>query len=396
MKLSNKIILICIPLLTMLINSTDSFAQQQENPTLVWERAAYLPDKAGQPSLGFAGPINGLHHQVLIVAGGANFPDKMPWEGGKKKYYDSVYVLEKKGDSYAWNTKVQSKLPEPIAYCGVTSTPKGIVYVGGENEKGLSNKAYLLQWNKETNEVVCTALPNFPKPITNIGLASYDHMIYAVGGDETTTTSNQVFCLDLKAEQPQWTALEDFPFAVANAAVAIQDTQEGPCLFVIGGRTKSSTGISDWHATVYAMSLNKKAWKAVAALTNGQTPLHFAAGSVVPINHTELLLLGGDTGEVFHKIETYLSQIAHSHSETDKAKWIQEKNLLNTQHAGFNKSMLCFNTLTYSWKKIGELPFMPPVTTTAVVWDHQIVLSNGEVKPGIRTPNIMIGKFKKE
>jgi len=395
MKFNNKLLLIFIPLLTMLVKTTNSFAQQQENLTLEWERAAYLHDKEGHPSLGFAGPINGLHHQVLVVAGGANFPDKMPWEGGKKKYYDAVYVLEKKGEKYAWNTKVQSKLPEPIAYCGVTSTPLGIVYVGGENENGLSNKAYLLQWNKKTNEVGCTTLPNFPKAITNVGLTSDGHMIYAVGGDQTTTSSNQVFCLNLKSEQRQWIALENFPFALASAAVVMQNSQEGPCLFVIGGRTKTPSGISNWHPTVYAFHLKKKEWKAVAMLTDGQTPMHFAAGSVVAINKNELLLLGGDTGHVFHKIETYLSQIAQSHSETEKEKWIQEKNLLNTQHTGFNKNILCLNTLTYAWRKIGELPFMSPVTTTAVVWGYNIVLSNGEIKPGIRTPNIMIGRFKK-
>jgi len=37
---------------------------------------------------GMAGIIAGAHGGVLIAAGGANFPDKMPWDGGKKIYYD--------------------------------------------------------------------------------------------------------------------------------------------------------------------------------------------------------------------------------------------------------------------------------------------------------------------
>jgi hypothetical protein len=31
---------------------------------------------------------------ALIVAGGANFPDKAVWEGGRKHWYDNIFVLE--------------------------------------------------------------------------------------------------------------------------------------------------------------------------------------------------------------------------------------------------------------------------------------------------------------
>jgi solute:Na+ symporter, SSS family len=45
-----------------------------------------LPPNSGfntQP--GLAGPYTGMDDGVLIVAGGANFPDKLPWEGGQKR-----------------------------------------------------------------------------------------------------------------------------------------------------------------------------------------------------------------------------------------------------------------------------------------------------------------------
>ena len=50
--------------------------------------------------------------------------------------------------------------------------------------------------------------------------------------------------------------------------------------------------------------------------------------------------------------------------------------------------------VTNSWSTIGELPFLAHVTTTATLWNDKIVLSNGEIKPGIRTPDVMLGTIK--
>ncbi len=161
------------------------------------ERRTQLQNADGSVSLGFAGPINGINNDVLIVAGGANFQDKMPWEGGKKHYSNEIHVLQKCNDKYNWNKKVQSTLPEPIAYCGNTVTDLGVVYVGGENENGLSNKAFILKWNEAKNEVETKSLPNFPVHITNIGLTHIGNIVYAIGGDEATKSSNEFLSLDL-------------------------------------------------------------------------------------------------------------------------------------------------------------------------------------------------------
>ena len=46
---------------------------------LTWKQLPPLPDK-----LGFAGSFAGVSGGALIVAGGANFPEAMPWAGGPK------------------------------------------------------------------------------------------------------------------------------------------------------------------------------------------------------------------------------------------------------------------------------------------------------------------------
>ena len=68
-----------------------------------------LPPNSGyttQP--GLAGPYTGIDDNVLIVAGGANFPDKLPWEGGAKVFYDEIFILKKNDASnYIWEMSAQ-------------------------------------------------------------------------------------------------------------------------------------------------------------------------------------------------------------------------------------------------------------------------------------------------
>jgi len=376
-------------------NSSSLFAQTKEHTEIEWELAAVMQTHDGKPTLGFAGAINGVHQNALIVAGGANFPDKMPWEGGQKKYHNTIHLLEKKGDNYVWNTEVDSYLPEPIAYCGVTSTDLGVVYAGGENKKGLSQKAYLLKWTKAKNEISLHHLPDLPKPLTNIALSNYEKMVYAVGGDETQHSSKDFYSLNLNQEQLEWKKLADLPLALAHATAVVQETKEGPCLFVFGGRTKTTSGISVLHSTTFSYNFNQKKWKEVASINDGNTIMNYSAGAAIPMGISKVLLLGGDNGQIFHQIETYLSKIALTETTQEKEVLIAQKNELVTHHQGFYRGILAYDTVTDSWEKIGELPFLTPVTTTACLWDDGLVLSNGEIKPGIRTPNIMIGKIKK-
>lgn len=378
-------------ILTILIMSTTlGFSQKTKITNVEWKKAAQLQNADGSISLGFAGPINGVTHNVLIVAGGANFPDKMPWEGGKKHYSNEIHVLEKTGDNFHWNKKVTNTLPEPIAYPGNTTTNSGIVYVGGENENGLSNKAYLLNWNAGENKAEIKSLPDFPLAITNIALTHSGNIVYAIGGDEAKQSSDLVFSLDLDAEKPTWKLLAKLPFALANSVSVIQND----VLYVIGGRTKTPSGISDLHNTTLAFDLKKQVWETKANITDGKQTTNFSAGAGVAIGNEFILILGGDNGTTFHKIETYLSQIAKAASEEEKSRLIAEKNILNTTHKGFYNDILVYNTHTNKWSKIGELPFLAQVTTTATIWNNKVVLSNGEIKPGIRTPDVMLGTIK--
>ena len=113
---------------------------------------SYLPDL---PTLndqieqkGLAGGFVGISNGALLFAGGANFPGKLPWEGGKKRWWDDIYVLERTEQTYKWRSEV-FKLDRPIAYGLSVTIPEGVLCIGGCNEEQCFDDVFLLKWKME-------------------------------------------------------------------------------------------------------------------------------------------------------------------------------------------------------------------------------------------------------
>lgn len=391
--MKNKLILLLLFSISM-ITANELMAQSAQLKQIDWKCIAQAKDSSGKTSIGFAGPINGTTNSVFITAGGANFPDKMPWEGGKKHFSDEVHLLKQTAEGYSWLADKTYKLPEAIAYAGNTVTDSGIVYVGGENTAGISNKAYRFFWDEQQQDLVFKPLPNLPVALTNVALSHIGTVVYAVGGDAASHSSNALFSLDLAQPNPSWKQLANLPLALANAtAVAQQDAQGEVLIYVIGGRSKTTSGISDLHATVFAYHPANDTWESKASIYNGKAITNLSAAAGLAVGKSYIVITGSDNGEVFHQIESFIAQIGQANSTEEKDKYTRSKNDLVIHHQGFDKSILLYNTQTNTWQKIGELPFFTPVTTTASQWGHAIILSNGEIKPGVRSPNVMLGNL---
>ncbi|MGH2643397.1 MAG: hypothetical protein ACRDE2_05580, partial [Chitinophagaceae bacterium] len=59
---------------------------------------------------------------------------------------------------------------------------------------------------------------------------------------------------------------------------------------------------------------------------------------------------------------------------------------------GYSGTVLAYNTHNNTWMAIDSIPFPGQVTTTAVKWDNEIFIPCGEIKAGVRTPHIIVGK----
>lgn len=165
-----------------------------------------LPDFPQPP--GVAGLIAGVHQGVLIAAGGANFPDRMPWEGGVKQYYDRIYVL-RPGDK-AWSPA--GTLPTPRGYSAVVSLPNGVLVIGGENGPTLLSDVLLLQWTG--SGVAIRQAAALPVPLTSGAAVVANGRVYLAGGyapGEFRTSRSEFWSLDLEDPNARWQSLPSWP-----------------------------------------------------------------------------------------------------------------------------------------------------------------------------------------
>ncbi len=374
-----------LPILFFMIAA--SCNTKETESTVVWKTAGALPTLTTKEALGVAGPVSGFTGNRLLIAGGANFPEQLPWKGGTKRYYDDVYLFDPVGQAFFTDT-LSLKLPYPVAYAGSVTAGDQVFYAGGENEGGISNGVYRLEWTG--TDLITESLPELPLGVTNASLQFYGNALYLAGGETANGTSDKIWRLSLEQPLSGWESLSPMPHPASHAVQLIISSHGQYYLYMIGGRCKNSNGISTIYKTVYALNLETLEWQQKESL-----PYPLAAGSGVATPgittaDDDLWLFGGDKGIIFNQIETLIAKASMLDDKT-RDSLIGQKNHLQETHPGFSREVLKYHSDTGKWEIAGEIPFTVPVTTAAVYREGKIYITSGEIKPGIRTPLILEG-----
>ncbi len=315
-----------------------------------WSQLPSLPDKEG-----FASMFAGVSGSALLAAGGANFPDKKPWEGGKKVWYDTVFMLEKPDG--AW--KIAGKLPRPLGY-GVSVAHGGrVVCVGGSDAVRHYADCFRFEWRG--GKLATKPLAPLPRPVANMSGALLGNTLYVASGTEkpdSTSALKTFYALDLAAKPPVWHELEPWPGPARMLAVAA--AQDGSFFLVSGADL--SAGPDGKPVRTYLRDGYRytpgKGWKRIADLPR----FAVAAPSPAPtLGETQFLVVSGD----------------------DAAQLTTPP----TEHKGFPKTILAYDTAKNAWTEMGGAP-APRVTVTAVFWKGAWVFINGEQRPGVRSPEV--------
>jgi cyclically-permuted mutarotase family protein len=353
-------------LLSGLLSAVSLYAQQGR---IVWSEPIRLP-------MGLAGALAGVDHGMLFVGGGCNFPDSMPWAGGKKKYYNEVYVVDLSTRAMI----VVDTLSEPVAYGAPVTTPQGVVYIGGENESGPTAAVLCLSWDSVARQVGVRRLPDLPVALTNAAAALVGETIYVAGGETAAGVSDRLYALDLRGSA--WRLVGALPKPLSHAVLIAA----GHRLYLAGGRRRNPGGVSDLSDAVYCYDTVVRRWSVCRSL-----PYALSAGTGVLYDEHSLLLLGGDRGEVFHEVEKLIAAADRSSSAAEWKELLLQKARVQSSHPGFSRQVLRYDMHKNEWSDFDTLPFPSPATTTAVRWGNYIVIPGGEIRAGVRTSQILIG-----
>lgn len=355
----------------------------KQNITIEWEVKDTLPNIENHKHIGVAGPITGIIDNKLVVIGGANFPEAMPWDGGIKRYQKDVYLYDINSNGALQYIKRQD-FNDSLAYTANISLNNQIVSVGGERNGQATADVFVYYLENDSLIRQDLVYPDLPIPLTNGALTYINNTLYFVGGENADLVSNKIYALDLNNKDAKWEEFLELPKALSHT-VFVNDSEGA--LYVIGGRKRNTNAKSDIYRDVYKIDVRSKNIQNL-----GELPEQLAAGTGL-FYQGNILIFGGDNGSTFHQVEQLIADINLSSDEKKRKQLIEQKNTIQRAHPGFGKSVWIMDLVENTWQASTNIVGESPVTTTALLYNDLIVIPSGEVKAGVRTNQILVGKI---
>ena len=315
----------------------------------------------------YCGVINGY----LYIAGGCNFPDKPVAEGGKKRFYKAIYAakLNAEGNRLEWKTVGQ--MPQPAAYGVSVTYENSLIFVGGNNETGGLTTAIRLR--PTATGMQQEALPSLPHALDNMAGAVVGHILYVVGGNCEGVATQKVWSLDLKNTAKEgWKEEPSIPGIARVQPIAA--ALAGDLLGVWGGfapKTDSKAAQLAMNGASYNAGCGT--WTALPVPTDALGEEVFTGGATaIATPQKGVVVVGGVNKDVFLAAINKLPEGYLLH----EPEWYR-----------FNSRVLCYRDGT--WTQLLQHPSVARAGCALAYWDGWVYVVGGELKPGIRTPEIV-------
>lgn len=313
-----------------------------------------LPDVAGPE--GRAAAFVGVSDGALLFAGGTNFPQGAPWEGGAKAWHDEIFVLEQ--PTGAW--RPVGRLPRPLGHGAHVTIGRGLLCAGGADASRHHADVFLLR--RSGGEIATEPLASLPGPLAYASAALVGETVYVVGGTATpdaTAASSELLAFDLRNPGRGWAKLAPLPGP--GRILPVTGSRDGD-LYVFSGASLAPDAAGKPVRTYLRDAWRYRSedgWKRLADLPRAAVA---APSPAMPAGKGHLLVIGGDDG----------TKVGFQPPG---------------EHPGFARGILQYDTVTGTWVEARQLPddVVAPVVTTGVAWRGSWVVAGGERRPAVRT-----------
>ena len=314
-----------------------------------------IPDAAY--AKGVSAPFCGVVGDVLVVAGGANFPDKSLLEGGAKRVYADVWALSAGEWTHA------GVLQDSTAYGAAFPVDEALILAGGNVCGEPTDKVYELRL--QGGGAVIRSLPPLPEPMAQCGWTRDGDRLYLVGGVGTTG----VYVCTIG--DYHWTRLANLPEPLVQPVAFAS----GGNLYVWGGYNPETLEVSDKGL---ALSLpvipSESPWRETAPIPDGGT---FVGATGVTLPDGRLAVVGGVNRAIFAR--------ALHNSPEDRIPYLSKE----PAEYRFRQTVYAFDPATERWAPLGSDPACALAGPgVAVRPAGGLYVAGGELKPGVRSPQL--------
>lgn len=319
---------------------------------------------------GVSAAYAGLLADMVISAGGANFPNDPLGATSPKKLYAGIYGASASSltDGAVPDWKCLGQLPSPSAYGATAQLPDALVLIGGTDANGSLTRVLKLSVGTDGNLSV-VPLPDLPCTMDNMNACALDGVIYVAGGNCDGKPSNTLLALDMADTAKGWQRLPDFP-GNPRTQPAVAAAQGAVYLF--SGFAGGADPTLDRDILRYDIA--GRSWSRIEpALLTEDKDINFGGGTAATLPDGRILVAGGVNPDIFLNAlrATPEGYILHP------VEWYR-----------FNPAITVFDPADSTLTVVERNPSAARAGASAVTLpDGSVLLLGGEIKPRIRTPH---------
>ncbi|MGH2624244.1 MAG: sodium:solute symporter family transporter, partial [Sphingobacterium sp.] len=243
---------------------------------------------------------------------------------------------------------------------------EGFFILGGTDGQQVSNRVMFMKWDAVSSKIeLDSSFAKLPIGLSSLSAAVIGDNLYVAGG-QNINGEPQVFFFTLKiqrnaaAKEPKWERLPTWPgVGRFGAVLSAQSNGEYDCLNLFGGK-----GAGGYLNDSYAYDPKRGNWRTIQEM-----PRPSLFSPYVVMGQTHIVLFSGSDGH-----------------DTDRAITLKD-------NYHMVKDVMAYHTITNTWIKLGEIP-TGVAGAHALRWKDQLLLVGGELRPGIRSPEIQLATIQ--
>lgn len=318
----------------------------------------------------------------VIVAGGANFPDVPVADGGAKRFYDRIYTLKDGEWTFSGN------LFDEAASGNSIKTRDALYFIGGANSNGSLSTVSKVTLGAD-NQLQIEAMPALPYSVQQSASVLMDSVIYVISGLQNEMMGTEILAYDLsESTDSLWHKVGDLPEPMLQPVAGAYNNE----IFIWGGYTNTLIQ-EDGKSITWGYKFNPKEMQFTKI---DGSKLGTMVGTTLEILDGKFYLVGGVNKDIFASALIRKGKMLRGEENNDKLlKEEYDYMTMKPEEYNFIDRIQIFDPSTSTWSYSEPNESYALAGAGVVTLGDEMVVINGELKPGVRTNKVFKVRYDK-